>query len=720
MEQTPIRPDAEQLNTVLPDPQTPRPQEQEEALSLDAILEEFGGWTKRRLESRAAPASAPEQDAPEPDMQPAPEQPDEPAPEQEQEPEAPQAPEEASAPPVQVPQGDTIRFAPVRTDEEQEPEEHGVWVYKGEPVPDSGTEKPTPEQRREQKHAEQRRRQLERFRKREARRKRRGQEQPEHTFASAEEAARFYAGPSSVRLRLMGAVPAALASAVLLALSTPGLIGGASPDTKLYALLMAALLVLQMVLCADVCRDGITHALRLRFDHISMLVLACICAAADALSALGTGRAPLCTAPTVLLAMALWARSQLFEARRKSLRAACSMQQPVAAVREEKAWHGYDCIFRAPGDAEEFARQLELPDAGQRVMRVYAPVMTGLTFAAAALSSLRMRGSFLHIWTALLLVGYPAGLLLGYARPFAVLAKRLYRLGAAVAGWQGARTLSGEAGLIIEDADLFPPQNVTQGGMKIYVERTVPQIIGYADAVVQTAGSGLAPLFEEMMHDQNGRRCSVDAFRRYEGGGLGAEIGGDVVLMGSLAFMKLMKVRVPEGTRLRQAVYLSINGELAAVFALNYAAAEKIKASLIAVLRSGSLVPVLATRDFMITPQFLKLRYQVPPEYIEFPTVEERARLSTPDRPHEGRQGALMARTSFVSFAEAVVNARRLRRTCRRIMATAIAGGLIGAVSVAFLALLGADQSITGWNVLLYTALWMLPSVLIMIFGMWF
>lgn len=41
--------------------------------------------------------------------------------------------------------------------------------------------------------------------------------------------------------------------------------------------------------------------------------------------------------------------------------------------------------------------------------------------------------------------------------------------------------------------------------------------------------------------------------------------------MGSIAFMKLMRVRVPEGTRLKQAVYLSVNGELAAVFALNYA-----------------------------------------------------------------------------------------------------------------------------------------------------
>ena len=75
------------------------------------------------------------------------------------------------------------------------------------------------------------------------------------------------------------------------------------------------------------------------------------------------------------------------------------------------------------------------------------------------------------------------------------------------------------------------------------------------------------------MHSQNGRHYRVDTFRRYEGGGLGAEIQGDVILMGSIGFMKLMKVRMPEGTRLKQAVYLSVNGDLAAVFALNYAPA---------------------------------------------------------------------------------------------------------------------------------------------------
>ena len=261
-------------------------------------------------------------------------------------------------------------------------------------------------------------------------------------------------------------------------------------------------------------------------------------------------------------------------------------------------------------------------------------------------------------------------------------------------------------------SEVSTPQNVTQGGMKLYGSRPAPMVIGYANAVVQTAGSGLAPLFEQMMHDQNGRRYSVDTFRRYESGGLGATIRGDVVLMGSIAFMKLMRVRVPEGTRLKQAVYLSVNGELAAVFALNYAPAESVRAGLASVLRAGALVPVLATRDFMITPQFLKQRYKIPPEHIEFPIVEERAALSEPGAVRAGKQGALMARSSFASFAGSVVAARGLRGTAILSICVAIAGSVLGVSLMFVLTFLGADLAASCWNLFLYTVLWLLPGLL--------
>ena len=695
MKQTRRPEDEEQLNKTPETPAAADAPQEEPAYSLEEIMNEFGGWTKRDVPAPAEPVT-----------------------DETVRLAVPAAEAKGEEKPAEPPAGgDTIRFTPVEEEKAPEPERPAVWTYRGEPDP----ERPAPDpkearelaraERREKRQAEKRRRQLERFQKKEARKKR-AQEQPEHTFASPEAAYAFYAAASGTRLRLLVSMLLCLGSVLLLVLSTPLITGAFSDHAAVFSAAMLGLLLLQAVCSYDVCLSGVIALLRFRFDQYSMLFLALCAVVADAFFAVAEGRTPFCTVAGILLLLALWGRDLLYDARRRSLRAISNMDEPVAAIREEKAWHGYDCIFRAPGDAEQFAVQLEMPDAGSRIMRVWAPVMTAVTLALSVLTSLRTGEHFLWAWSAMLLASFPAGILIAYAKPFSALARRLYRAGAAIAGWQGARILSGEAGLIVEDADLFPPQNVTQGGMKLYGSRPAPMVIGYANAVVQTAGSGLVPLFEQMMHDQNGRRYTVDTFRRYEGGGLGATIRGDVVLMGSIAFMKLMRVRVPEGTRLKQAVYLSVNGELTAVFALNYAPAESVRAGLSAVLRAGSLVPVLATRDFMITPQFLKLRYKIPPEHIEFPIVEERARLSSQEIPRTGPQGALMARSSFASFAGSVVSARTLRGAAIIAMIVALAGSVLGTALMFFLTFLGSSFSASCWNLFLYTVLWLIPGLL--------
>ena len=446
MEPTRRPEDEAQLN------KTPAEQEEPE-YSLEEIMNEFGGWTKRE-EPKTEPGEtvrlATPADRP-PDAQ---------------------TPSDEEA-------ADTIRFAPVHTQKEPEPERPTVWTYQGEPDPEPAAADPKEAreraraERREKRQAEKRRRQLERFQKKEARKKR-AAEQPEHVFPSLEAAYQFYSAASSVRLRLLLSVLTCLASILLLVLSTSAIVGDFSSYSQVFSAIMLGLLLAQALLSYDICLSGVVQALRLRFDQTSMLFVVLCAVIVDAFFAVLQGRTPFCTVASVLLLLALWGRSLLYEARRRSLRAAGNMEDPVAAVREEKAWHGYDCIFRAPGDAEQFAVQLEMPDAGSRIMRFYTPVMTAVTLVLSVLTAMRGGKSFLWSWTAMLLAGFPAGILIAYAKPFSTFAKKLYRIGAAVAGWQGARILSGEAGLIIEDADLFPPQNVTQGGMKLYGSRPRP------------------------------------------------------------------------------------------------------------------------------------------------------------------------------------------------------------------------------------------------------
>ena len=691
----------------------------QEEYSLEDIMNEFGGWSKRTEPEQ--PAQAPP-DTPEPPQK---------APDAER-----KAPEtkvvrfpkgqpiraegEAREPknPADF-KGQTIRFTPIREDSAPE-EKPKIWTYQAEPdpepVPDNPKEAKKAAQRAKhaEKEAKKRQKQLERHQKQQAKRMERRREQPEREFPDCRAAYAYYAQGTYQRLRLFLSVLLALVSGALAYLSSYTL--GSydfTANAESFSRVLLIIMIVQAFIAFDVMLRGVRAVLKFRYDHASMLVALTLACAVDAVIAIRAGRIPFCPAVTLQLSMALLGEYSMQLAKVRTLKAACSMNEPKAAVREEKAWHGEDCIFRSEGHPDTFVRELEIPDAGSRIMRVYAPVLTLVTLGLSILSMLQAEDSFLWAWTALMIASFPVGIFLSFSRPFAAQARRLSRAGTAIGGWFGARMLGGECGIAIEDADLFPPQNVTLNGMKIYSDRSVSQIIGFANAVVQTAGSGLAPLFEEIMHNQNGRHYSVDTFRRYEGGGLGAEIRGDVILMGSLGFMKLMRVHMPEGARVKQAVYLSVNGELAAVFALSYAPATNVKASLQVISRCAGLTPILATRDFMITPQFLKHRYKLSPDRIEFPTVEERARLSSPDAIHEPKQGALLSRPSFACFSMAVAGARAARSAAIAAIAVALTASVMGLLVLFFLTFIGSTLAVSSWNLLLYTILWLVPELLI-------
>ena len=691
----------------------------QEEYSLEDIMNEFGGWSKKEEAAPEKPVQTP------PDPQKPPEKtPESRKPEAkvvrfpkgqpiraEGEPKEPKNPADFK--------GQTIRFTPIREDAAPE-EKPKIWTYQAEPDPEPVSDDPKEAKkaaqraRRAEKEAKKRQKQLERHQKQQAKRMERRKEQPEREFPDCRAAYTYYAQGTFQRLRLFLSILLALVSGALAYLASYSL--GSydfTANADVFSKVLLIIMVVQAFIAFDVMLRGVRAVMRLRYDHASMLVVLTLACAVDAVLAIRAGRIPFCPAVTLQLSMALLGEYSMQLAKVRTLKAACSMNEPKAAVREEKAWHGEDCIFRSEGHPETFVRELEIPDAGSRMMRIYAPILTLVTLGLSVLSMLQAEDSFLWAWTALMIASFPVGIFLSFSRPFAAQARRLSRAGAAIGGWFGARMLGGECGIAIEDADLFPPQNVTLNGMKIYSDRSVSQIIGFANAVVQTAGSGLAPLFEEIMHNQNGRHYGVDTFRRYEGGGLGAEIRGDVILMGSLGFMKLMRVHMPEGARVKQAVYLSVNGELAAVFALSYAPATNVKASLQAISHCAGLTPILATRDFMITPQFLKHRYKLSPDRIEFPTVEERARLSSPDAIQEPKQGALLSRPSFACFSMAVAGARAARSAAIAAIAVAFTASVMGLLVLFFLTFIGSTLAVSSWNLLLYTILWLLPELLI-------
>lgn len=473
--------------------------------------------------------------------------------------------------------------------------------------------------------------------------------------------------------------------------------------------LQLVLLLLTALMTYDVAVEGLLHLFRLRPDERSVLVVLLIFSLVDSVQCILEGRTSFGALTGLCLTTSLWAdcqnRSRVINTLEVIRRGA-----PIdAAVREPSFYEGKDGILRKSGDLDTFLQDQERAPGAIWALRIYEFIAL---VAAAVLSGLTCGGSiftFARTFTAMLLAATPAMGLTAVSRPRAAAAQRLKVHGAALSGWVGAKNLRGSVAVPLGDQDLFPSDKLRMNGMKLYPEVDPDQTIAYGTAAICASGSGLSRIFSELRDRRNLRSCKVQNLRRYDNGGISAEIGQDSVLAGSLPFMQAMGVEMPQGTKVNQAVYVAVNGFLGGVFAISYSVSKASVGGLGTLSRSAKVTPVLTAQDFVITPAFLHSRFRVNTSKIEFPTLRERAALQERKPSEDARQCAILTRSEFSSLAKAVSCGRAMYSSALWGTIVSILAGVIGLGMTGVLAWLGSIDLMSAENLLLYVLLWSVP-----------
>ena len=249
-------------------------------------------------------------------------------------------------------------------------------------------------------------------------------------------------------------------------------------------------------------------------------------------------------------------------------------------------------------------------------------------------------------------------------------------------------------------------------GVKFFNERNPDQVIAYAAALMRVCGGTLEPVFEELLTSRAGIRYTPVNIQYYSGG-VGGDVAGQPVLMGTLDFLQQMGITIPEGVEVRQAVYVSIGGELAGLFAITYNRTKFSARGIGALCSYRSIKAVILAKDFMVTAPFMKEKFGVSSRRLAFPTREERGALAEKTAAPDAPALALTTQEGLVSAAYAVTGARSLRKAWRLGMIIHIAGGILGIVIMAALAVLGSVHLLTPIHVLLYQLIWMIPGLLV-------
>lgn len=529
----------------------------------------------------------------------------------------------------------------------------------------------------------------------------------------ADRAAKYYAGSvSSLRLRFR---LAAFMSVILCWISF-GLpcVGALGSDLKTTSLVCLALELTIVMLGLDIFTTGIMSLVRNRPGLWTMVSFSCIAAALDAVVSYAVGTAgwglPFCGAAGLSMTFALWGALLTAKGLRLSVKAKELAEDPFCVSAETGVLEQGAALVKYKRSTEGWLRRCEEPDAAENLFSTLAPwlIAASLLLSAVAVAITKNWTSFFRILAAISASAAPFAAFLSCAMPYAMMARRIFRSGAAVAGWPGIRDVGRAQRLVVTDTDLFPSDAVSIESIRILDGMKPQRVISAAGSLVSASGSGLAPAFVELMRKNGCSMLRVEDFCCHEGGGLTSLIEGIEVICGSAGFMRLMGIVIPQKLASRSSVFIAMNGILTGIFNIKYEPQGTVRAALAGLLHSRR-DPLFAVRDFLVTPLMLRQKYRLPTDGFDFPPFARRYEVSGAEPGEDSQLSALLSREGLGSFVEVADCGRHAYLASALGAALSVVCAVVGIVLFFVMIVTGGAGAVSVSNVMTYMFLWLAP-----------
>ena len=500
---------------------------------------------------------------------------------------------------------------------------------------------------------------------------------------------------------------------ILSAVSTVAYAQGMIPESRLRLMIFSQCLavLVSALLGSFQLIEGVADLFKGRFTLNTLLVVTFLACCADGVFCLMQLRVPCCAAFSLEVLMSLWRTYNRRHAKLGQmdvLRKAARLQGVCA---KEDAHEGKKVLRRIPGQVDHFMENYDQVSDPEKRQGVYALIAMIVSIAIGVFAGVT-QGLYVGIqMTAVsLLAAVPATAFVAVSRPFAILQRRLHRLGSVLCGWQGVKQLCGKVIFPLYNDDIFPLGTTRMNGVKFFGSRPTDMVLSYATAVIVADGGGLAPIFRQVLDSRNGNVYEAQNLRRYDNGGIGGNVLDEPVLVGPLSFLKEMGVEVPEGIQVSQAVCVAIDGDLCGVFAISYEKTRSATAGLSTLSSYRGLNPVMADGQFMMSESFIRSKFGIKSKRLQFPGTETRMLLNNVQT-EEGAEAALLTtKIGLAPMAYCVTGARSVRTASNVGVVLHMIAGILGMGIVVTLLVLGATHLLTPANMFLYQLAWMIPG----------
>ena len=360
-----------------------------------------------------------------------------------------------------------------------------------------------------------------------------------------------------------------------------------------------------------------------------------------------------------------------------------------------------------------FHREMSARSSVKRPVKLLTvlALLVGIGFGAMQWSADQSLPTALTVGMGGFFLAMPLSLLYVFYAPLTTLATGARHTNAAVMGERALDEYAPPSVVTFQDSEVFPPERVQLVGVKVFGEADLSKVIGYASAIFCATGGSLGEMFSLVVSD-TGYTADMD-FITVSENGVEAAVDGELVLVGSRAFLREAGIRVPMDDRDLASdtavMYMAIAREAVARMEISYEMDEDFESIALNLFRSGVCVAI-KTFDPNINRAFMEkhIRWNSDMPLAVIRGKEKKDRILH----REAAESILLSRTKRGLF-ETVKFCRTTRHLIQIGVGLAVLS-LLAAVPIYWLILkMMGVQQVTSLNLMIYQLIWLLPTLVI-------
>ena len=376
-------------------------------------------------------------------------------------------------------------------------------------------------------------------------------------------------------------------------------------------------------------------------------------------------------------------------------------------------------FFRPVKFLDNFMANSYIRDRYDDVLQRYIPIAFIASVVIGGISAICSMDvwNFFYTLAATLCITMPAASL-ALGLPLYRECKRQLKMGNMVCGYAAAERFGSLHGVAIDVSDVYLKDSVMLHGMRLFGSSRIDEVLTDAAAVAIHSDGPLCGLFMRVIQEKTEILPTVENLVFEQDMGFSGWVGGHRVLVGNRKLLENHGVDTPSSDYERkykkdgrELVYLSVAGELSAMFIISYVTDPAIAAALHEMQDAGISL-LIRSLDPNITENSLCVGFDISDYYVDLLTASagrlyDRLRRSEDEK---ASAGAAVA-GSAESKAALLCGCKRLRRrglfamiaqlVCGGIaalvcLAIAVAGDVLAAGSLILLMLIAALIAVIG------------------------